>query len=120
VGWYRRAADQGLALSQFGLGAMYQDGNGVGRDPAEAARWYRLAADQGHEDAQYNLALMYEAGNGMPQDYVEAYIWYSLATANGIALADEGRNQLAQKMTADEIEEAERLAREWMEADQTE
>ena len=33
----------------------YDNGTGVAKDPAEAARWYRLAADQGHAAAQRAL-----------------------------------------------------------------
>ncbi|MFM2366475.1 MAG: hypothetical protein RIR95_1083, partial [Pseudomonadota bacterium] len=44
---WRPLADQGHADAQAFLGAMYINGDGVARDPEEAARWYRLAADQG-------------------------------------------------------------------------
>jgi uncharacterized protein len=42
---------------------MYDNGNGVVQDYAEAVKWYRLAAEQGNAQAQYNLGLMY--ANGM-------------------------------------------------------
>jgi TPR repeat protein len=31
--WYRKAADQGNALAQFGLGLMYDQGHGVAAGP---------------------------------------------------------------------------------------
>ena len=34
--WYHKAADQGHAMAQYSLGKMYQDGDGVARDPAAA------------------------------------------------------------------------------------
>jgi TPR repeat protein len=40
----RRLADQGDALAQFSLGFMYDNGQGVLQDYAEAAKWYRKAA----------------------------------------------------------------------------
>jgi uncharacterized protein len=36
VKWYRRAADQGLAGAQSGLGSLYNEGKGVPQDYAEA------------------------------------------------------------------------------------
>lgn len=51
IGWYRQAAQDGYAQSQFNLGRMYEDGRGVLGNITEAARWYRRAADQGHHAA---------------------------------------------------------------------
>lgn len=42
--WLRKAAEQGLADAQFGLGAAYMVGNGVPRDYSEAYFWLDLAA----------------------------------------------------------------------------
>ena len=39
------AALLGMAKAQNNLGAMYQYGQGVKQDYAEAVRWYRLAAE---------------------------------------------------------------------------
>ena len=58
VKWWRKAADQGDALAQIGLGAMYRDGRGVTRDCKEALRWYRKAAKQGNAAARYDLAAV--------------------------------------------------------------
>jgi len=41
----RPAAEQGEALAQTVLGAMYDSGRGVPQDDAEAVKWYRLAAE---------------------------------------------------------------------------
>ena len=38
---------------------MYDEGQGVPQDYAEAVKWYRMAADQGNADAQSNLGFMY-------------------------------------------------------------
>ncbi len=53
--WYRQAAEQRHALSQYLLGMMYEKGEGVAEDNAEAMRLYRLAADQGYAPAQFSL-----------------------------------------------------------------
>ena len=47
----RKAAVEGDADAQFGLGVMYQHGLGVSKDYVEAYAWYILAAAQGEEMA---------------------------------------------------------------------
>lgn len=54
-------AQRGNADAQFFLGQMYEEGQGVQRDPAAARRWYRAAADQGQGDALNALARLDEA-----------------------------------------------------------
>ena len=58
----RAKAEVGDTSAQFNLGDMYDTGEGVPQDDAEAARWYRLAAEQGDADAQFNLGVMYDTG----------------------------------------------------------
>ena len=65
---------------------MYDKGQGVPQDYAEAVKWYRLAAEQGDADAQYNLGVMYDNGQGVPQDYAEAVKWYRLAAEQGLLM----------------------------------
>ena len=43
VTWYRKAADQGDATAQFNLAILYDNGEGVPKDYAEAYSWYNLA-----------------------------------------------------------------------------
>lgn len=45
--WARLAADQGYAQAERFVGACYEYGIGVQKDPAEAALWYNKAAAQG-------------------------------------------------------------------------
>ena len=81
--WFRKAADQGHAQAQIYLGAMYHDGQGVGKDYVEAAKWYRMAADQGSVEAQVNLAQMYVGGEGVRKDDAEAAKWFGKAADQG-------------------------------------
>ena len=115
--WYRLAADQGDAVAQQSLGCVYREGKGVPQDDAESVRWFRLAAEQGRADAQHDLACSYRDGNGVPQDYVQAHMWYSLSASQS-SEAEWGnraknRDLTAQRMTPDQLAEAQRLAREW-------
>ena len=84
---WRPLAEQGDALAQFSLGAMYSVGEGIPQDYAEAVKWYRLAAEQGDASAQNNLGVRYDYGQGVPQDYAEAVKWYRLAAEQRYARA---------------------------------
>ena len=117
VRWFRLAADQGHITAQLNLGARYAIGQGVPEDDAESVRWLRLAADQGAADAQHSLGTRYERGLGVPQNIVASHMWFTLAAArssdeNSDAYA-KARDAVAARMTADQIAEAQRRAREW-------
>lgn len=47
----RHLAAQGDAGAQFRLGLMYDYGQGVPQNHANAVRWYRAAAEQGYAGA---------------------------------------------------------------------
>ena len=64
---------------------MFDNGEGIAQDQAEAVRLYRLAAAQGDADAHFYLGYMYENGRGVAQDRAEATRWYRLAAAQGDA-----------------------------------
>ena len=63
------------------------------------------------------LGRMYANGRGVPQDYVEAHMWFNLAGAQLAGedreLAVKARDGVAARMTADQIADAQRRAREW-------
>ena len=92
---------------------MYNNGQGVPQDYKEAVKWYRLSAEQGDREAQYNLGNRYYHGQGVPQDYLSAHMWWNLSGSNGYKDAVKNRNIVEEKMTPSQIEEAQRLARNW-------
>ena len=57
---------------------------------------------------------MYKKGQGVPQDYTQAYMWINLAAAQGFEEAVKTRDNLVKKLTPSQIEEGQRLAREWI------
>jgi len=118
VRWYRKAAEAGHAEAQGKLGWMYANGRGIPQDDQEAVRWYQKAAEAGQTLTQYYLAVRYQDGKGVPQDNVQAYRWFSIAAAHATDKRTQGRAardraRLAQKMSPDEIAEAEQLASVW-------
>ena len=94
---------------------MYSLGLGVPQDDREAARWFRLAAEQGLARAQSNLGIMYAEGAGVPEDMVLAYMWSNLAAAQGNESAQRNKDLLEERMTREQIAEAQRLSTEWIE-----
>ena len=80
-------------------------------DFATAMRLMRPLADQGHITAQTVVGLMYYFNYG--GDYVSAHMWFNLAAAQGNAFAEMFLKDTADKMTPEQIAEAQKLAREW-------
>ena len=88
--------------------------------------------DRGNASAQMKAAYLYEEGlGGTAVDYTQAYKWYDIAAAVVGAKIDQlpvaathngekdnsdqlwYRDQVAKRMTSEQIAEAQRLAREW-------
>jgi TPR repeat protein len=84
-------------------------------DYAEAAVWFSKSAELGDSDAQFLLGRMNYDGNSLPQDYVEAFKWFEIAAVNGVPVARQYRDGLAEVMTPEQIARAHRLADEWLE-----
>jgi TPR repeat protein len=105
-------AKQGLAAAQYNLGFMYAKGQGVPQDYKTAVKWWRLSAEQGLAAAQSNLGLMYDHGTGVLQDYVRAHMWFNIAAISGNKVASKNRDLVAGKMNSNQIETAQKLARE--------
>ncbi len=78
----------GRSEAQTNLGLLYDHGQGVPQDYAQAARWYRMAADQGNADAPFiSWRCSTDNGQGVPQDYAQAAQWYRKAADQGNAVA---------------------------------
>ena len=99
--------------------SSYQEGYDAynRRDYDTALKEFRPLAEQGFASSQFNLGVMYNNGQGVPQDYIQAHMWANLAAA--VATGEDQkrraklRDEIAAKMTPEQIAEAQRLAREW-------
>jgi len=58
---------------------MYECGEGVEKNIAEALKWYLKSGEQGYARAQCNLGWRYVFGQGVKQYYLKAYFWYCKA-----------------------------------------
>ena len=66
--------------------------------------------------AQLNLGLMHAEGQGVIQDYIHAHKWWNIAASQGNKTAAKNRDVASELMTAAQIAEAQKLAREWVNA----
>jgi TPR repeat protein len=73
---FQPLADRGDAASQYHLGLMYDEGEGVPRDSAKGVEWFRKAAEQGYANAEFELGYMYILGRGIAQDFKTAAAWF--------------------------------------------
>jgi len=76
--------------------------------------YVELAAQTGAPDALFELGMLYATGRDVDADLVTAHKWFNLAAARGNASAVTYRVELALEMTTDQISEAQRQAREWI------
>ena len=73
------------------------------------------SASQGDTEAYYTLGVAYSTGShGVGCDLIEAHKWFNLAAVKGHAEAQMCRADISDEMTAREIAEAQRRAREWI------
>jgi TPR repeat protein len=73
------------------------------------------AAGRGEAEASYDLGVAFSTGsNGAPCDLIEAHKWFNLAAARGHEEAAHCRADISEEMTAREIAEAQRRARQWL------
>src|SRR5882672_7595426 len=64
--------EAGDAESRVELGLRYDQGAGVVKDHAEAAKWYRKAAQQNDAEAEFNFGVCYYKGERVAKDQAEA------------------------------------------------
>ncbi|WP_128891629.1 sel1 repeat family protein [Erythrobacter sp. HKB08] len=73
------------------------------------------AASNGDVTALFDLGVAYSTGShGAPCDLIEAHRWFNLAASKGHEEAAWCRADVSDEMTAREIAEAQRRARQWL------
>ena len=111
----------GLGFAELTLGRMYLEGQGTPQDYVQALKWFRLAANKRDGLAMFDIGRMYYLGLGIPQNYILAHMWFNLGAAtekksdyeDGIGPNESMRELAAEKMTAQQIAQAQELARNW-------
>lgn len=101
-GWLSRAAAKGVAPTDLDGADMF------------VAQCLAAAAD-GDRAAYYELGVAYSTGShGIACDLIEAHKWFNLAAVGGHEEAQCCRTEISDEMTAREIAEAQRRARQWL------
>lgn len=110
----KSAAESGESQAQFELFQEYFLAEGhAPQDFSLAARWCKEAAERGHTEAQFYLGQLHRDTNGVPQSFLEAHKWFNLAAvadADYAETAAKFRDELAEKMTPEQVAEAQLLA----------
>lgn len=111
-------AEKGDLNAQSSLAEMYYSGEVVSKDYAKAFQMFANLAEHGVLSAYCPLAEMYYQGRGTTQDNIQAFKWISLCIYYfhpEISYEKELNlsNEIAAKMTPEQIEEAQRLASEF-------
>lgn len=110
--WMRKAADQGHAGANLWIAKALEEGKLLPQNKDAAAQHYSVSANAGNPEAQYVLGSRYVNGSGATQNVIEAHAWLNLASASGYKDAASLRDDLARSVMADQILEAQKLARE--------
>lgn len=94
---------------------------GLGAQPADSGEYDLVvaqclaAAAQGEVNALFDLGVVFSTGsNGVTADLIEAHKWFNLAASRGHEEAAWCRADISDEMTAREIAEAQRRARQWL------
>jgi len=76
---------------------------------------FLAAAAEGDINALFELGVAFSTGShNVPCDLIEAHKWFNLAASKGHEEAGWCRADISDEMTAREIAEAQRQAREWL------
>lgn len=113
VSWYQKAASGGNANAQLNLAVMLLEGEGLDANPVEALKWLFAAAEQGHAEGQVALGMMLALGQGVEADLVQAHKWVTLSNKSGNEDAAAALEQLAPKLTPDQLAQSAKLVEEW-------
>lgn len=81
----------------------------------EAAESLPLPSPEMSGDDLFKLGLMYSTGQGgAPMDLVSAHMIFNLAAMKGSVEARLYRKELSQEMEREDVAEAQRAARRWL------
>lgn len=75
--------------------------------------WYVNRAEAGDTGSQVEAAIRLSSKNGVDDDLVQACAWATIAARNGSKDAFKLRAKLAKRMTAPQVDEADRTANDW-------
>jgi len=84
---FKPLAESGDASSQYYIGLMNLNGQGLPKDEKQAFQWFEKSAKQGYAKAQNALGEMYYHARGTRRDEDQALFWFRKAANKGLAVA---------------------------------
>lgn len=115
--WYEAAAKQNSVEGQYQLGNLLLFGRigipqeqSVSAKPAEGLKWTYLSATHGSRWGWRNMAMALQNGTGCSTNLVEAYAWLALLSDSGGIQGRVEMNNLALKLSTDEIVQGKSLS----------
>jgi TPR repeat protein len=75
------------AMAEEALASLYEEGQGVDRDPKQAFALYSKAAELDNAKAKLGLGELYNDGEGVTKDLAKSYMWLKLAAAQDDPMA---------------------------------
>lgn len=116
--YLKQAASGNDVWARVMLGRLHMSGSGVYQDYSTAWKLFSEAAgiaeyDPDAWEARYLLGVLLEKGLGVQKDLVLAHAWYNIAATNGHEKAAARRAAVTSQLTAEELSEAQALAKDW-------
>ena len=86
----------------------------MGRFEMAGANVASMAETQPNGESLFELGMLYSTGREVAADLVAAHKWFNLAAIRGVKEAAVYRQEVAREMSAADVAEAQRAAREWL------
>ena len=119
LNWYEAAAKQKSIEGEYEAGNLLLFGRfgipktqSISAKPTEGLKWTYLAATNGNQGAWRNMAKALQTGTGCPTNLVESYSWLSLLADTGDIVGRVEMNDLALKLSSEDILRGKSLAQE--------
>jgi TPR repeat protein len=109
--WFKALANRGFTQAYSHVGEMYEHGRGTLQDYREAIVWYSKGAKTGEPASQESIGRMYATGRGVQQDFVRAHMWLNIAASGGSKTSAEGREIVSRRMTLQQLDQAQQMAK---------
>jgi len=86
----------------------------MGRFEMAGANIASMAEMQPNGESLFELGMIYSTGREVAADLIAAHKWFNRAAIRGVKEAASYRQEVAREMSATEVAEAQRAAREWL------
>jgi hypothetical protein len=114
MAWFQKAAAANYAPADQFLGQMYEAGEGIPADAAQARMHYELAAGLGVSGAIQRLGEIYRDGTGVASDLLNACMWFTVGAKMGAAESASALETLTPRLSQAQRQMAAARANTWM------